>query len=98
MSALGTWKLTMNTPIGKQTPTLTIVEEAGTYKGTMSSPMGSVDLEELSVDGDQFSFKAEVDTPMGKFKLAFRGTAEGDSVSGNFDTPLGPNPFTGERE
>ena len=97
MSAIGTWKLTMNTPIGKQTPTLVISEQGGAYKGTMEGPAGKVDLEDVTVEGDSFAFKADVATPMGKFNLAFKGTVDGDSISGSFDTPLGPNPFTGER-
>ena len=98
MSAAGIWKLTMNTPIGRQTPTLTITEEGGAYKGTIHDPTGTAELEELFVEGNRFAFKAKIDTPMGKFRLAFKGFADGDTVSGDFDTPLGSVPFTGERK
>jgi len=98
MSVLGNWKLTMNTPMGTQTPTIIISEEGEDYKGTMDGPMGTVDLEEISIDGSSFGFKAEVDSPMGKIKLAFKGTVDGDSVSGQFDTPMGPTQFTGDRQ
>jgi hypothetical protein len=97
MSATGTWKLTIDTPIGKQTPTLTIAEEGGDYKGTVHGPTGTVEIEELNVEGDKFAFKAEMDTPMGKFRLTFKGIAEGDAVSGDIQTPIGLTPFTGER-
>ncbi len=97
MSAIGTWKLSMDTPIGKQTPTIVILEQGGSYKGTMEGPAGKVDLEEVTVEGNSFAFKADVTTPLGKFNLAFKGTVEGDNLSGSFKTPLGPNPFTGER-
>ena len=98
MSAIGKWKLTMNTPIGRQTPTLTITEEGGAYKGTIHDPTGIAELEELFVEDNQFAFKAKIDTPMGKFRLAFKGIADGNTVSGDFDTPLGAVPFTGERK
>ena len=55
MSAIGTWKLSMDTPIGKQTPTLEFIDQDGTYKGTLEGPAGKVDLQDVTVDGDNFS-------------------------------------------
>lgn len=98
MSVPGTWQLTMNTPMGKQTPTLTISEEGGSYKGTLTNPQGTSDLEEITIDGVNFSFSVEVPTPMGKIKMGVSGAVDGDSISGNFKTPMGPTPFTGERK
>jgi len=40
MSVSGTYKITINTPMGQQTPNLTLKEENGSVSGTFDSPMG----------------------------------------------------------
>ncbi|MCP4265037.1 MAG: hypothetical protein GY777_05585 [Candidatus Brocadiaceae bacterium] len=98
MNVQGTWKLTMDTPIGTQTPAIIITEEDGAYKGAMNGLMGTYDLEEISVDGNRVAFKAEVDSPTRKVSLAFNGTVEGSSISGHYESPSGSIPFAGERQ
>ena len=97
MSAVGTWQLKMMTPLGEQTPTITIVDDGGSYSGSYEGSMGSGDLTDVTVDGDSFGFGGSLDTPMGKIALTFSGTVEGDAVSGTVSTPMGGLPFTGER-
>ena len=73
------------------------VNEDGT--GSLTDPMGGpTDLEGLSIDGNNFSGKADVSSPMGKMTLEFSAAVDGDSIAGNFQTPMGPMQFTGERE
>jgi hypothetical protein len=91
------YQLTMNTPMGVQTPILTISEEGGVYAGTMSGSTGEIQLEALSVKGADIAFKAEVPSPMGKINLAFTGTVNGDTITGQCATPMGSIPFTGNR-
>lgn len=95
MSVAGNWKLTMNTPFGVQTPTLSI--DAANNTGTLSAATGDAELEELKIDGDNVSFTAKVDTPMGKFPVSFRATASGDNLNGTFKTMMGTTEFTGVR-
>ena len=64
----------------------------------MTGPMGEIALDDVSVDGNSVSFKAEVNTPMGKVNLAFEGTVDGDSISGQVNTSMGSNPFSGTRQ
>jgi hypothetical protein len=91
------FQLTMNTPMGVQTPILTITEEGGGYAGTMSGATGTIQLEALSVDGAEIAFKAQVPSPMGKINLTFTGTVNGDTITGQCATPMGSLPFTGNR-
>jgi len=95
MSIGGTWKLTMNTPFGVQTPTLTIDVESNS--GKLSAATGDVELEDLKIEGNTASFTAKVSTPMGKFPVSFEATADGDNLSGTFKTMMGKTEFTGVR-
>lgn len=97
MSVTGTWKLTMNTPFGVQTPLLEVKQEGNSYGGTLTGGTGPSPLEEVSVDGSQLSFKTKVATPMGSFPVSFRGNVDGDAMKGVYQTMLGETEFTGER-
>lgn len=94
----GTWKLTMETPMGTQEPIVTIEGEGGSFNGTIESPMGRAVLEDILFEDNRVEFKAEVDSPMGKMMLFVKGTIDGDKISGNFETPMGPTPFTGLKQ
>lgn len=99
MSVLGTWKLTITTPMGTQNPTIAFTEEAGSVIGTMTSPTGeSGTVEDLVVDGSSASWKANVNGPMGPLNLAFAATIEGDTLAGTITTPMGPINMTGARQ
>jgi hypothetical protein len=95
MSVAGNWKLTMNTPFGVQTPTLSIDTENNS--GTLSGATGASELEELKVDGPKVSFTTKVTTPMGKFPVSFEATADGDNMNGTFKTMMGKTEFSGVR-
>ena len=97
MSVTGTWKLTMNTPFGVQTPLLEIRQEAGAFGGSLNGNSGPSQLENVSVDGNQVRFKANIATPMGSFPVTFSATAEGDAMKGVYTRMLGDTEFTGER-
>lgn len=95
----GTWEISMNTPMGPQTATITLVDEGGTFTGTMTSPMGEEsDLQNVNIDGNRVGFKADLNSPMEKMTLGVSGVVKGDTISGDFETPMGPNPFSGERK
>ncbi len=98
MSVAGNWKLTMQTPFGVQTPTLVLREENGGYDGELDGASGKSELENLSVSGNDLSFDTQVATPMGKFKVGFSATVDGDTMSGKFKTMMGSTDFTGERQ
>ena len=77
----------------------TLVEEGGSFTGTMTGPMGEEsDLQNLNIDGNKFGFKADIHSPMGKMTLGVNGVVQGGTISGDFETPMGPNPFRGERK
>jgi hypothetical protein len=95
MSIAGTWKLTLETPFGVQTPSLRI-DADGT--GALISQIGEAPLSDLTVTEDTAEFTANVPTPMGNFSIGFSVKASGDALAGTFNSPLGATDFTGLRE
>ena len=82
MSADGTWKTVMNTPMGAQEGTLELQIDGGSLSGKMKGAQGEIDLKDGSADGDNLAWKADITTPM-PMTLEFRATVEGDKMSGN---------------
>jgi hypothetical protein len=95
MAIIGTWKLSLETPFGVQTPSLRINAD-GT--GGLISPIGEAPLNELVLEDDTAEFSASVPTPMGNFAIGFSVKASGDALAGTFTSPLGATDFTGVRE
>ncbi len=95
MAIVGTWKLTLETPFGVQTPSLRIAAD-GT--GGLISAIGEAPLSDLKVTDDTAEFTAQVPTPMGNFSIGFSVKAAGDALAGTFNSPLGATDFSGVRE
>ena len=81
MSADGTWKITINTPMGAQTVTATITTSGDTFTGKTESPMGSQEISG-KVDGDKLTWSSAITNPM-PMTLEFEATVAGDSMTGN---------------
>ncbi len=61
----------------------------------METPMGKAVLQVITFKDNKLEFKAEADSPMGKMILTAKGNVEDHKISGDFETPIGPTPFTG---
>lgn len=95
MIAAGTWQISMNTPMGVQGGTITINEDGS---GMVTDAMGQpCVLQELKIDGNKFTAKAEVNSPMGKMPTTLDAAVAGDTISGTMQTPMGPLQFSGNR-
>lgn len=94
MPVTGKWKLTINTPMGTQTPTLTISPD-GT--GALEGPRGSQAVIDLKVEGETVSYKVQVSAMGQQLTLKCTATAEGDTLKGRMETPMGGADFTGVR-
>lgn len=96
MSVAGTWEVSMTTPMGQQSGGITINED-GT--GTVADPTGEpAPIQELKIEGNNFSGKADVNTPIGKINMSISAAVDGDNISGSFQTPMGPMEFSGSRK
>jgi hypothetical protein len=97
MSVDGTWKITLETPLGARSATLTLASAGSALNGTMSGDAGSTEIYDGKVDGDQISFKADVTQPM-PLTLAFSATVNGGALSGSVALGMfGDAPLSGTR-
>jgi hypothetical protein len=98
MAIDGTWKLTVNTPMGTQESTLVLSSAGGALKGTQSAATGEGRaIEDGAVDGNNVRWKASITKPMA-LTLEFSGTVSGDTMSGQVKLgPFGKQSFSGVR-
>lgn len=97
MSIEGTYDITVKTLKGKQDGRLLFKIEDGVLTGTSESGGETVELLDGIADGNNFQFKVKQKTPIGRLSISFKGTVEGDKISGKAKTPFGPAPFEGTR-
>jgi hypothetical protein len=98
MSADGTWKLTMQTPIGERKSTLALQSSGAALTGKLTADEGAAtDIYEGKISGDDASWKADIKNPM-PLTLAFTGKIDGDKISGTVSAgAIGSWPFSGHR-
>jgi len=98
MAVDGTWKLTVNTPMGVQESTLKISASGATLTGTQSAGSSeSRPIESGTVNGNNISWQASITRPM-SLTLEFSGTVDGDNMSGSVKLgPFGKQSFSGVR-
>ena len=98
MAVDGTWKLTVNTPMGAQESTLVISTAGGKVTATQSA--GSSDsrpVDDVTVDGNNVSWKASITKPMA-LTLEFNGSVDGDRMDGRVKLGMfGTQSFSGVR-
>ena len=96
MSADGTWKTTVNSPMGVQQGTLTVQTSGDTFTGKTSGRMGESEVSG-KVDGDTLTWSANITQPM-PMTLEFEATVDGDAMKGNVKLgAFGNAPLTGVR-
>ena len=98
MSADGTWKLSMQTPIGERKSTLALQSVGGALTGKLTGEEGNAtDIYEGKLSGSSASWKADIKSPM-PLTLAFTGTVDGDKIAGTVSAgAIGSWPFSGTK-
>jgi len=81
MSADGNWKITINTPMGAQEVTASIVTAGDTFTGKTSGRMGDAEISG-KVAGDTLTWSSAITNPM-PMTLEFEATVNGDAMTGN---------------
>ena len=99
MSAAGTYKTTVKSPMGDQSGTFTVVDNGdGTFSGNLAGGMGSMDIEDGKIDGDTLSWKMNMVVPM-PMTLTCEATVNGDQLTGSVNAgAFGAMPLSGQRE
>ena len=93
----GTWTLTIETPMGISNPILTIWKSADGYDGTYESRRGKRGVEDIEVMCQAFSFLMMVSMPMGDFEMVYKGSIDGEKISGTIGNAMGEIAFVGRR-
>jgi hypothetical protein len=98
MSISGTWKLTIDTPMGKQDSLVELTENGGALTGTASSDDESVEIFDGSAEGDSATWKVKITKPL-SLTVTMTATVNGDEMSGKAKAGMFPAaPFTGTRQ
>ena len=92
----GTWSTEMNTPFGKQNLVITL-EPGDPPRGTMESPDGRTDVEDVVLTEDTVRFTMPLERPI-KATSVWSLTADGDRISGTMKAGFFPaTKLTGTR-
>jgi hypothetical protein len=96
MSADGTWKVTINSPMGVQEGTLTIAVSGDTFSGKMEMRQGAQDISGKA-DGDTLSWTSQLTQPF-PITLETTVTVAGDEMTGSVKAgAFGSSPLKGVR-
>ena len=82
MSVAGTYSVTTKTPMGDQSGTLIVIVDGDTFTGTVTNPMGAMEVRNGKVDGNRLTWAMDMKVPM-PMTLDCQATVEGDSLTGS---------------
>jgi hypothetical protein len=95
--AAGNWELTVDTPQGANTVSVSLTQDGEKIAGTLSSPLGSVPVKGTATGGD-VTVVADIDAQGTPLTLTFKGKVTADEFDGSVDFGgFGEGPFTGKR-
>jgi hypothetical protein len=96
--ATGTWTLTINSPQGATAATLTLTQTGDVLDGTMTSDIGTREIENGRVSGRTVTWSIVLPLGGQNTTVAFRGEIDGDRLTGTATLgDRGTMTFTGER-
>jgi hypothetical protein len=97
----GTWEMTVNTPQGASTSTVTITQDGSTFRGTSVSDFGRIEFSDGRIDGRRMTWSATLTMSGQTIPLTFDGTLEGQGADRLVGTvglgPMGNAEFTARR-
>jgi hypothetical protein len=97
MSVDGTWNVTVNSPMGAQPSTLTLMSEGGALTGSQTAQGATQPIANGKIDGDTVTWSNSITTPF-PMTLEFTGKLDGDTLNGSVKAgAFGAFPFTGSR-
>ena len=100
MSVAGTYDTVVKSPMGDQKGTFTVVPDDGgdTFTGSMAGGMGSMDVKDGKINGDELTWAMDMTVPM-PMTLNCKATVNGDQLTGTVNAgAFGDMPLTGERQ
>ncbi|MFM6853711.1 MAG: hypothetical protein ACKOUM_06490 [Sphingopyxis sp.] len=98
MSIDGSYDCVTKSPMGDQKSVFTITSDGSTFTGQNAGMMGSLDVEDGTVDGNSISWKMQMKVPM-PMTLTGTATIDGDTLTGTINAgAFGSMAMTGTRK
>lgn len=97
MTVAGTYDCTVQSPMGAQSGAFVITVDGDKFTGSLSSPLGSMDVANGTVSGNTIRWTMAMTMPM---PMTLEGTAtiDGDTLTGSIKAgAFGSMPITGKR-
>lgn len=85
----GTYNVTLLTPIGPQSGSITFIEQNGILSGSIRAMGGTSYFENGKVEGNTFEFSGVLNVAFLHFKYNVKGKTEGNALSGTATTDSG---------
>ena len=82
MSVAGTYNVVTKTPMGDQSGTFTVDVSGDGFSGSVTNPMGTMEVENGKVDGNSLTWTMNMKVPM-PMTLECEATVDGDAITGN---------------
>lgn len=93
----GTYKATVQTPMGTQEVAFVYQVEGAVLTGTVTFAGNTAEIEQGKATEGGFAHQFRMKTPMGNVKVQVEGNLDGDRIVGHVKTPMGSVPFEGTR-
>lgn len=98
MALDGSYDCITKSPMGDQKSVFTVKTDGATFTGDNAGQMGSLDVEDGTVDGNTISWKMQMKVPM-PMTLTCTATIDGDTLTGTINAgAFGSMPMTGTRK
>ena len=102
VNPVGTWQFEIETGMGAAlTPSIAISKDGDKLVGVYQSPRGEIKANNVKLQGNQLSFDIDGDNGGLNFSVSYKGTINGDAISGSmnykFGTQAGAMKFKGKR-
>ena len=97
MAIDGTYTIEISSPMGKMEEKFILQTKGNVLTGKAESPMGTHDING-NVNGNEFSWETDINSPMGKMHLVISGKVTGNEISGSVKIGnFGTSPFQGKK-
>ena len=98
MSVAGTYDTVVKSPMGDQKGTFTVVPDGDSFTGSMAGGMGSMDVKDGKVNGNELTWAMDMTVPM-PMTLNCKAIVDGDQLTGTVNAgAFGDMALTGERQ
>ena len=96
----GTYDFVVQTPMGEQSGTMTVVPGAHgeSFTGQLAGSLGQMEIDNGTIEGDTLRWKMKMSMPL-PMTLDCEARVEGDAVTGTIDAGMmGKMPLTAQRK